>query len=593
LTSDITEIGALDLTDAEAVAANINNPEELKAATYSAVLLNVSDEAKAALVSFDSSTGGYSVTASSDNSGDISVTSLLDDAETLLTTTVETETNAARVESGAEPISVASVVSSIESTDIPESTTAIESTTEVAAAKAFITDIRTAYNAVQDEGDLKTGLEDFSDELEGIDDLITDDLDTISDNLANAVASIAEALDDASNDATEYTAAEYPVTIKDDIYTIGAEGDDVYIVATVINNTTSESSECFLPELEEGVECTDDHVYIETDKILGDASLNLTTVVLHSGDTSLSADGSATLEGGFNKSVFSEDGDYYNDDTDNTKFSDNDEEYLTIDSLDIKLNATLSYVSSESTDPTTASFKGNLTFSFHDLDYSGIWIEDSIHSTDTNTGTTDTDVYTNDTNFTVSDMKLTLDGDLTANTEQVNIDLSLTVDNSSKFTYIDKETETYTNNWSTAWVYSGSFDFKSENNEETADNFVTVTAIASVETELFDADGDKTTASIKLEASRNQYDAVDTTVTINYNDVATVLQADIGLYDAQDSDLTIKNTTGALATINAFDEDVDYTGKITIDGVEAATITEIENGAVLVRYTDGTFESLF
>ena len=138
------------------------------------------------------------------------------------------------------------------------------------------------------------------------------------------------------------------------------------------------------------------------------------------------------------------------------------------------------------------------------------------------------------------------------------------------------------------------YDYKSKDlSSESEDQFVKVTAIVRVGTTLLDADNVETNASIELVANRNQYDVVDTTITISYNDVDTVLQADIGLYDAENSALTIKNGTGAIATINAFDEDVDYTGTITIDGVEAATITEIDNGAVLVRYTDGTFESLF
>jgi len=595
LTSSITEIGALDLTDAEAVAeANISNTEELQAATYSAVLLNVTDEAKGALVSYDAATEVYAVNVgdSTDSESDITITSLLGDAKTLLST-VETETNATLEASGAETISVTSIVSLIENTDIPESTTAIEPTTEVAAAKAFITDIRTAYNAVQDEGDLKAGLTDFQDELKGIDDLITDDLDIISDNLTNAVASIAEAFDDAADDATEYTSTEfgYSVTIKDDIYTIGAEDENVYIVATIINNTTSESSECNIyREFDTGnsddndTECPDGNDYVSHDEISGDASLVLTTVELHSGDTSLSANGLATLVG--LSDIWDDAGaNSYDAETQTNQYEYNYTGNSSIESLNIELEAMLAYVSSES----TASFAGELTFSFDDL----VATEFDTYTSSYNSGHTE-ETENNQFDFTVANMSLGFDGILTANDETINVDLSLVVDNSSHAdSFIYAETENITGSQASfydAWVST----VEKTNNEETSDNFITVTATANIATTLFDANGDKTDASINLVANRNQYNIVDTTITVNYNDVTTVLEADLGLYDTENSDLTIKNTIGAVATINALvDPGDDLAGEITIEGVKAASIEPADNGAVLVRYTDGTFESLF
>jgi len=593
LASNITEIGALDLTNAEAVAdANTNNTDELKAATYSAVLLNATDEAKAALVRYDAATKVYAVNVddSTDSESDITITSLLGDAKTLLST-VETETNAILEASGAETISVTSVISLIENTDIPESTTAIEPTTEVAAAKAFITDIRTAYNAVQDEGDLKAGLTDFQDELKGVDNLITDDLDTISGNLTNAVASIAEAFDDASDDATEYTSTEfgYTVTIKDDIYTIGAKDEDIYIVATIINNTTSENSECniysgFDTGNSDDNECPDGNDYVSHDEISGDASLALTTVALHSGDTSLSANGSATLIG--LSDIWDDVGGHPDDaETQNNQYEGTYTGNSRIESLNIKLEAMLSYVSSES----TASFTGELTFAFNDL----VATEFDTSTSNYSSGHRE-ETENNQFDVTVANMSLGFDGVLTANNETIDVDLSLVVDNSSHTdSFIYDETENVTRSQASfydAWVST----VEKTNNEETSDNFITVTATTNIGTTLFDANGDKTDASISLVANRNQYDVVDTTVTINYNDVATVLQADIGLYDTENSDLTIKNTIGAVATINALvDPGDDLAGEITIEGVKAASIESADNGAVLVRYTDGTFESLF
>ena len=128
---------------------------------------------------------------------------------------------------------------------------------------------------------------------------------------------------------------------------------------------------------------------------------------------------------------------------------------------------------------------------------------------------------------------------------------------------------------------------------ETESSFVKASAIARVTTELTDADGEAMSASIELNANRTAYDLIDTSISIDYNDVEIILEADVYPYSEAVSDLIVRNTTGVVATVSAFEDDADIEGTITVDNVEAAAIEEGDSGLVLIRYTDGTFESLF
>ncbi|MGB5445268.1 MAG: hypothetical protein WBM99_07145 [Psychromonas sp.] len=556
LTNSIIELGALDLTDAEAVVAALtDDTEELMAATYSAVLLDVSDTDKKAMITFDNSTGGYTVNVASTKS-------ILEKASTLLST-VETKANAALTEANA--ISVASTQAEIAAVVIPTAVDAVEQSDELVASKAFITDVRTAYNAVQDGGDLATGLEDFADELEGIDDLASGDLDTISERLTQAITAIAEAFENADG-ATEYEADNgYTVTISGDTYSINEEDGDVQVTATVTGTITDSET-----DTETGEEWSGS----------ADVELTLTKVSIGEDDTTLSATGIASVVGLKADGSWSESS---TSDGDAVEWSEEESGSVSIDSASIKLEAELVYASD-------ASFTGAISFSFNDLSY-----KDTSNYAGGYTEGTSTGEEQGAESFTVGDMNLVLEGELAANEETLGVYLSLLVDNSSGYT------QKYS--WSDAWEYTwNSTDYSSEetadstnySSEETADSFVTLSAIARVETTLVDADNKDMTASIELNASRNEYDVVDTTITINYNDVDVILDADVGIYGNTSSDLTVRNTAGVVATINALnDSDEKYQGTLNVNNVNTASIEEGDNGAVWIRYTDGTFSSLF
>lgn len=584
ITSDITQIGAVDLTDPVAVAAAlIEDAEEIMAATYSASLLTASDVEKSTLITLDSNTGGYTVDTSTDG-----VQGVLDSAEALITT-VQTEINEALEEAGEEAISLTSVSEEIAAVEPPDEVDAIpvENADEIIAAKAFVQDMRTAYNAVQDEGDLKTGLDAFSNELDVIDDLVSTDVDVIFENTSLAIEAIVDAFENAADDAANYEAANgYTVIISGDTYSINETVEDTLVVITAT------ATEFTVVDDEDLSGCSSEdkdqpgYVCEESGTFTAEINLSLDSVVVTKAQTSLSASGTAVVEGAISNWTWSnspltvENG---------WGWSDSETEDLTIDSIGIALDANLAYVAGAS----AASFAGAIRLNATDITLnSDNQYEDTTTETDNSSGHGGSD--TGNESFSADEMSIAFNGDITANDETLGVYLSLVADNS--LGYVNHST------WSDTWqcTWTGSVDDgcsntdESTNSEETANVYVKLHAIARVTTNLVDAENNAMAASIELKADRNAFDVVDASITIDYNGVDTILEADLGIQDNANSALTVRNTEGAVATLNALDDNADaLAGTLTINGVQAGSIEETDDGLVLIRYTNGTFESLF
>lgn len=609
LTSDITEIGALDLTDADAVDAETST-EEVKAALYSAVLMDVSDSDKEAILDLNDD-GSYTVKTSTNS-------------------TVVTAYAAAQSLADIENLKLVNVASEIssEATKIQESdtltTTVVDiNSDEIEQAEDFIQDVRTAYNAVQEEGDLTTNLEDFSDQFDGIDDLVSDDFNDISEKLNLAVTAIASVLDTEDEYIPETgtytasngyivtiaynaaTASETAITAKDAIITVTDASEDATVLITATANSVAikniETENSTYPDNEEEW-WVDDYDYSETETYSSSADIQLTldTVKISQGDTTLTANGSVTVKG------FVVDGSWSRSDTGTateteTSFSDTyvwtnaENETQTLASASIELEATLAY----STEESNASFDGSITLELEGVEYSSIDAENGSGAY-TNTWSETDNTYSNENDgkrtqeekFTAKKASIVFHGDLTnPAAETLGVYVSLNMDNSLGYT----QENTWSNAWSSTWnnEEGESSTYDDTSSEETKSSFVKASAIARVETELTDADGEAMSASIELNANRTAYDLIDTSISIDYNDVEIILEADVYPYSETASELTIRNTTGVVATVNAFADDADIEGTITVDNVKAAAIEDGDSGLVLIRYTDGTFESLF
>jgi|GEM_PF-4229929 len=563
ITTSITETGGVDLTDPEALSEA--SAEEIAAATYSASLLDATDEEKDALVTLDSE-GGYTVDTTD-------VDAVLNESATLMTT-VQDEANEALPED--EQIDLTEAVQLVDAVEPPEEVdpTPPENNDEIVAAKTFISDVRTAYNSVQDEGDLATGLDDFSTELEAFDELVSDDSEVIVENIGLGLEAIAEAFEEAAADATTYTAENtLVVAISGNTYTVDddSRGLDIVATATTFETQETENDNGQCESYTVGQTCEEDGTFT------ADVNLALTTLVGTTGNTTLSGTGTAVLTGFMNEwtyehSVVALEG--------GARYTWSETEQFDLTELSVALTqADLDYVSGDD----NVSFDGELSISLAGLSYDESGSDSNEFSNDgTGESTQEQEV------FTATAMGLMLDGSISVNDSSVGAYLDFSIANPRGYVH----TYEFSDAWSCVQDDCTNTYEESET-EETAENFVNAYLTARVTTDLMDAENNAMAASVELQATRETYDTVEASLTIDYNGVDTILEADISLHEEEvNPELTIRNTSGVVATVIEGSND-ELSGNVKVGGVQAASIEETNDGLVLIRYTDGTFESLF
>jgi hypothetical protein len=547
ITTDITTVGALDITDPEQVATA--SPEEKAATAYSAAFIDVSETDKAGLLEFDGSTGGYTVSSTTTITVDTVKTNVkteLADIETQLKTKVEEE--------GLDlDIDTTDAVAEIASSVTPAATTPVEVATEVEEAKAFVLNVRTAYNSVQDGGDLSTGVESFASKLNGMDQLASADFDGLSYNVMLATNAMGEAvehvqnLEDGETVPATYTTTDssITVTISGSTYSVDANGVKLSATLTTFDVTDEETQ--------------DSGTYEEHGTANVNISINSLTATY--GKAELTAAGSAkVVDFAFNHT-----------DThlkDGFSYSHSESEDESADSVSLALTGVkLTY-------DTDTSYEGSLSLSAKGYSWSdeGTWYNDSSTANGSSTE-----------ELTATSAAVVFNGKLTSGDEDASVYLSVSFDNS--LGYVDTFSEVWTD--ANGWVTG-------DPSEETADKYVQAHVIARVGTNLVDASNEAMAASVELDVDRKAYETADVAITVDYNNVDTIIEGTLNTVDSAEgtiSDVVVRSTTGVRAEFD--DIEAGATGQILVDGVKAATIEETSSGVALVRYTDGTFETLF
>lgn len=145
----------------------------------------------------------------------------------------------------------------------------------------------------------------------------------------------------------------------------------------------------------------------------------------------------------------------------------------------------------------------------------------------------------------------------------------------------------------TTWVYAGvQLTFA---DPESADNFVQGTLTVMAEANVPELPEVIVVASV----NRTELSGGDASITVSYDGKSFTLAVDSEDLDADEPEatLTLTNPDGVKLTAN-LSETVSgdaylVGGAVFVGDTQVATIDETDNGLVLVRYSDGTFESLF
>ena len=136
----------------------------------------------------------------------------------------------------------------------------------------------------------------------------------------------------------------------------------------------------------------------------------------------------------------------------------------------------------------------------------------------------------------------------------------------------------------------------SETFEETDNSFVDVTLTIEFSAEL---NGISDAVDIEVEISRSGVDDFAAEATLQYPGRTISIDAEINDLDGDgetNGSLTLTNNDGVAINITGDEatenEDGDIMGTITLDNVEYAELDTVD-GAEIIRYSDGTFESAF
>ncbi len=567
LTKSITQMGGVDLTDPSALSKA--DAENIAAATYSAALLKVERSLKLALI--DLKTNADSTV------NRVEIEKILTDSSSLIGTITDKVNKDLPEE---EQVDLTQAQQKIEHTEPPAEvkTGSSEHSDEISKAKEFAQDIRSAFESVQADGELKTGLEGFGDKLNAIDPLISEDSTIIFGNIQDALLAIEETVREQSanpelsspfksSNGLSVTFTGNDIGNEAIMQTYSIEKETIKLKATISGTLKDTDGKCE-DSASESTRC-------ERSTTKGDVNFDV-TINATKNNTTLSGKGSLTLDAEFIEEIIP------------------GEQWLKEERVN---SATITLKSTLKNKLNNTEFKGDITLDligFKDV------TKDVSEFHEENNGDYHSTEYKSEYNNEVSakSMNLTLKGELTTeNSETVDALLDLRFSNPTGVKLEESIIATwrcndygyYCDNWTSISTDASSID------TETEENFTKAYVTVKIGTELNKANNEAMPSFVKFESSRENYDEIETTLTINYNDVDTIIEADIPLVPANDDSkgvvetFVIRNTNGVEATLNINSR----SGKVEVDDVEVASIEESSHSLMLIRYEDGSFESLF
>ncbi|MEJ2762712.1 hypothetical protein VV869_01710 [Photobacterium sp. MCCC 1A19761] len=548
LEGSITELGAVDLTDP--MQTESASPEEMNAALYSAAVMSSAVDTEAMI---QNNAGAYQISPT--------VLKIIDAAEKLVSRDqgeplvkvssasqkkLDDHKHALTQGEGSfKDIDNDGTLDPIEIVPQPPSTEAVQ------AAKAFINDVRTTYMSVQNEGDLKSGLENFAAELEDVAPLAESDAQQVVFNVQQAVEAIAAFYLNTPDKAPE------GIQVKTEIKDAGTE----YTATRTDTSTGSVTVVALVKQFEEGNENTPTNIDLE-----------ITGVRSQYQAVTLAAKGIAKVV----NATFTD----KNSETTSEPIWTYDSEFaLKSDRVSLELSDVSLAVTREGAQP--AEFTGLVSLNVENPTSTGA---ESLTGNEGNvSGNEQLKAH-----FAYA--KIQFSGDIATGTDSLGVYLNLIADNKRGYQHSEwTEMFRYCDYW---YPFHCTEQSQGDHSAESADEFVETYFTVEVKTNVKNALNNAIAASVKLEIDRAEFDVATAKVTVHYNDVDTIIESPVGLYDNPlKPSVTVRNTTGAVAMLSSIEEEV--AGLITINGEKVASIQELDSGLVLVRYRNGDFETLF
>ncbi|EKO3928311.1 hypothetical protein U0K82_002840 [Vibrio metschnikovii] len=553
----VMSLGAVDLTDAAAIqaAADAGDVESLKVAALSAAFADTKPNLDNLFTLADNLIN--SVDDDETNTWEEERKALLNGASSVINTVV---TELSKDES--VDLKLDDVVQKIDDAkDSPPKITPPAATDEITTAKALVQQVRTVYDATQEEGALREGFIRLGDSLDPIPDLLQDDVTTTFETLTSALMSIAHKIDDQLVEE----AGDWQVTQQGDTYTINTE-----TVKLVVSGSASLVLD--EQETEQGGSMNDS------------AAINLTISELWI------KEGSVELEAASGKAEVVS---FVSQESWEHEASEGDHDFSETWMLKAeKLHFTLNEISLKAKDneENPLLLTGSIAFTANQPEIKG-----KHSSSYTSTGQQGQSENFDEETFSARSLDFNLGVRLDYQDQTLEASLSIALDNPNGVVYFTSMREAW--QWGEGYNYdvskgsdlalpgSSLDDIK----PETPTQFLRGSLLVSLESKV-NPDNPQL-AKVSLQASRPAFDLLNLNGTIVYNEQSLTLKTQINT--EKDESLNVELSNGQAIAHLREDDKGQVVGTIRVGNKQVASIDAPRNSVSVVRYINGQFESLF
>ncbi|EKO3583492.1 MAG: hypothetical protein P3W98_014400 [Vibrio metschnikovii] len=553
----VMSLGAVDLTDAAAIqaAADAGDVESLKVAALSAAFADTKPNLDNLFTLADNLIN--SVDDDETNTWEDERKALLNGASSVINTVVNELSKDESVD-----LKLDDVVQKIDDAkDSPPKITPPAATDEITTAKALVQQVRTVYDATQEEGALREGFIRLGDSLDPIPDLLQDDVTATFETLTSALMSIAHKIDDQLVEE----AGDWQITQQGDTYTINTE-----TVKLVVSGSASLVLD--EQETEQGGSMNDS------------AAINLTISELWI------KQGSVELEAASGKAEVVS---FVSQESWEHEASEGDHDFSETWMLKAeKLHFALNEISLQAKDneENPLLLTGSIAFTANQPEIKG-----KHSSSYTSTGQQGQSENFDEETFSARSLDFNLGVRLDYQDQTLEASLSIALDNPNGVVYFTSMREAW--QWGEGYNYdvskgsdlalpgSSLDDIK----PETPTQFLRGSLLVSLESKV-NPDNPQL-AKVSLQASRPAFDLLNLNGTIVYNEQSLTLKTQINT--EKDEPLNVELSNGQAIAHLREDDKGQVVGTIRVGNKQVASIDAPRNSVSVVRYINGQFESLF
>ncbi|EKO3617640.1 hypothetical protein [Vibrio metschnikovii] len=553
----VMSLGAVDLTDAAAIqaAADAGDVESLKVAALSAAFADTKPNLDNLFTLADNLIS--SVDGEETNTWEEERKALLTGASSVINTVV---TELSKDES--VDLKLEDVVQKIDDAKgSPPKITPPTATDEITTAKALVKQVRTVYDATQEEGALREGFIRLGDSLDPIPDLLQDDVTATFETLTSALMSIAHKIDDQLVEE----AGDWQVTQQGDTYTINTE-----TVKLVVSGSASLVLD--EQETEQGGSMNDS------------AAINLTISELWI------QQGSVELEAASGKAEVVS---FVSQESWEHEASEGDHDFsetwmLKAEKLHFALNEISLKAKDKEENPLLLT--GRIAFTANQPEIKGK--HSSSHTSTEQQGQSEN--FDEET-FSARSLDFNLGVRLDYQDQTLDTSLSIALDNPNGVVYFTSMRE--------AWQWGEGYNYEVSKGSdlalpgsslddikpETATQFLRGSLLVSLESKV-NPDNPQL-AKVSLQASRPAFDLLNLNGSIVYNEQSLTLKTQINT--EKDEPLNVELSNGQAIAHLREDDKGQVVGTIKVGNKQVASIDAPRNSVSVVRYINGQFESLF